>query len=129
MYNKLPSTVALSLPAGDADYIELVAVVVTFQPGDSSQASVPLLTLSDNVPAEGDETLRAALTVSSNNFDPSRINLLVPQANVTITEEIGKRLFTSILCIHVKLACYKFLFFWLSEKVGKIGCVKSWIFS
>ena len=73
---------------GDEDYIEITEFPVTFVPGGIPQATVPLITLSD-LSAEGEEMLLAELSVGTNNFDSSRIDLVVPEAPVTITEEIG----------------------------------------
>ena len=88
------------------DYVELTEVSVIFSPGVSSQ-TVTLTTLSD-LPAEGDEDLRARLTVSSNNIDSSRVDIVVPEAQVTIAEEIGMCfpvLHTMALCIVMFTQC------------------------
>ena len=68
------------------DYEELTEFSVIFLSGVTSQ-TVPLTTLLDEL-VEGDESLRAQLTVSPDNVDISRIELTVSQATVTITEEI-----------------------------------------
>ena len=68
------------LSAGGVDYVELIEVSVIFSPGVSSQ-TVNLTTLSD-LPAEGDEDLRARLQTSD-----SSVVIVVPEANITITEE------------------------------------------
>ena len=79
--------------AGDEDYIEITEFPVTFLPGGIPQVTVPLITLSD-LSAEGEEMLLAELSVGTNNFDSSRIDLVVPEAPVTITEEIGENTHT-----------------------------------
>ena len=81
-------TLLFCLSAGGGDYIELTDVPLIFQPGDRPVVGVSLVTLSDT-PVEGDETLSADLSPSPTNIDSSRINIIVPQATVTITEEIG----------------------------------------
>ena len=83
----LMSPLIFSLSSGGMDYTELINVPVIFSPGATTQ-SVTLTTLSD-MPAEGVETLGVTLTVSDNNIDPSRIEIVVSQATVTITEDIG----------------------------------------
>ena len=75
------------VPTGDEDYTELTDTSVIFTPGVSSQ-TVTLSTLQDAI-LEEDETLIAQLTVSSNNIDTSRIDLVVSEATVTIVEETG----------------------------------------
>ena len=103
-----PAVEWFSLSAGGVDYIELPRVPVIFQPGGSSQATVTLVSLSDEL-TEGDETLTAVLTVSSNNIDTSRIDLLVPVATVTITEEIGNSSASTFPHIHFKSSEYSLL--------------------
>ena len=76
------------LCSGDVDYDELTNVPVVFVPGVTVQG-VTLTTLRD-VPVEGEETLRASLTVGFNNVDPTRVVIVVQDATVTITEEVGK---------------------------------------
>ena len=70
------------VPTGDEDYTELTDASVIFIPGVSSQ-TVTLSTLQDVI-LEEDETLIARLTVSSNNIDTSRIDLVGSEATVTI---------------------------------------------
>lgn len=97
-----------SLSSGGVDYIELSGVPVIFQPGGSSQATVTLVSLSD-VLTEGDETLTAVLTVSSNNIDTSRIDLLVPVATVIITEKIGNSFASTFPHNHFKSSEFSLL--------------------
>ena len=70
------------LSAGGVDYNELTEVLVIFSPGVSSQ-TVTLTTLSDLLPTEGDEELRARLLTAPD----SPVVIVVPEANITITQE------------------------------------------
>lgn len=71
--------------SGGVDFLELTEESIIFLPGVTSQ-TVTLQTLRDEL-VEGDETLSVRLTHSPDNVDNRRVELTVPEATVTITEE------------------------------------------